>query len=473
MAQINETAIKTPGVYVNEIPLFPPSVAQVETAVPAFIGHTQLVEDGLGEPLVGQPRKIFSLKEYEALYGGPENQEGITVAVDRTMDGAVVAALSASVSLPDSDVSEYTMYYCLRHYFDNGGGPCFVVSAGATTAPITAGTLGAALDALQTEDEPTIIVIPEGISLTAGQYYTLMGRAIDQCVALQDRFTLIDVHSEAANVTATINGFRGAFTKNDYLNYAAAYYPRLKTTYEYAYDEAAVDVVLSDDGGTPEEAVSLASLKETQTAVYNLCVATIRNNLSLTLPPSAAMAGIYARVDGSRGVWKAPANVSVNAVQKLSASISDAEQGAMNIDATTGKSVNAIRSFQGKGFIVWGARTLAGNDNEWRYVNVRRLFITVEESARKATMQFVFEPNTANTWVKLRAMLENYLTLLWRQGALAGSKPEHAFYVRCGLGHTMTAQDILEGRLIVEIGMAAVRPAEFIILRFSHKMQES
>src|SRR3546814_6615547 len=111
--------------------------------------------------------------------------------------------------------------------------------------------------------------------------------------------------------------------------------------------------------------------------------------------------------------------------------------------------------------IVWGARTLAGNDNEWRYVNVRRLFITVEESAKKATMQFVFEPNDANTWVKLRAMLENYLTLLWRQGALAGSKPAHAFYVRCGLNQTMTAQDILEGKLIVEIGMAAVCPAEF------------
>jgi hypothetical protein len=97
----------------------------------------------------------------------------------------------------------------------------------------------------------------------------------------------------------------------------------------------------------------------------------------------------------------------------------------------------------------------------------------VEESAKKATFPFVFEPNDANTWVKVRAMLENYLTLLWRQGALAGAKPEHAFFVKCGLGQTMSAQDILEGRLIVEIGMAAVRPAEFIILRFMHKLQES
>jgi phage tail sheath protein FI len=97
----------------------------------------------------------------------------------------------------------------------------------------------------------------------------------------------------------------------------------------------------------------------------------------------------------------------------------------------------------------------------------------VEESTKKATAHFVFEPNDANTWTKIRAMIENYLTLLWRDGALAGSKPEQAFFVKCGLGQTMTAQDILDGKLIVEIGMAAVRPAEFIILRFMHKLQEA
>lgn len=97
----------------------------------------------------------------------------------------------------------------------------------------------------------------------------------------------------------------------------------------------------------------------------------------------------------------------------------------------------------------------------------------VEESTKKATQPFVFEPNDANTWAKVRAMIENFLTLQWRAGALAGAKPEHAFYVRCGLGTTMTSLDILEGRMNVEIGMAVVRPAEFIILQFSHKMQES
>ncbi|MEN2399259.1 phage tail sheath C-terminal domain-containing protein [Flavobacterium sp. MC2016-06] len=195
--------------------------------------------------------------------------------------------------------------------------------------------------------------------------------------------------------------------------------------------------------------------------------------LPVTLPPSSAVAGIYARVDSNRGVWKAPANVGINYVIKPTLKITNGDQDNLNVDTVAGKSINAIRSFTGKGTLVWGSRTLAGNDNEWRYVPVRRFFNMAEESIKKATDQFVFEPNDANTWIRIRAMIENFLILQWRAGALAGAKPEQAFYVRVGLGQTMSALDILEGRMVIEVGMAVVRPAEFIILRFSHKMQES
>jgi len=195
---------------------------------------------------------------------------------------------------------------------------------------------------------------------------------------------------------------------------------------------------------------------------------------TLTLcPPSGAIAGIYALVDNQRGVWKAPANVSLNGVIAPASSFTTSETDALNVDATGGKSINAIRAFVGKGTLVWGARTLAGNDNEWRYISVRRFFNMVEESIKKSTYWAVFEPNDANTWVKVRGMIENYLTQKWREGALAGAAPKDAFFVRCGLGVTMSAQDILEGRMNVEIGMAVVRPAEFIILKFSHKLQTS
>ncbi|CAA9197808.1 phage tail sheath C-terminal domain-containing protein [Flavobacterium collinsii] len=216
----------------------------------------------------------------------------------------------------------------------------------------------------------------------------------------------------------------------------------------------------------------LSALEAVDNATYNKILTEIYN-LPITLPPSSAIAGVYARVDKDRGVWKAPANVSLNYVIKPTVKITNTIQDNLNVDTVAGKSVNAIRSFTGKGTLVWGSRTLAGNDNEWRYVPVRRFFNMAEESIKKATEQFVFEPNDANTWIRVRAMIENFLILQWRAGALAGAKPEQAFYVRIGLGQTMSAIDILEGRMIIEIGMAVVRPAEFIILRFSHKMQES
>lgn len=221
----------------------------------------------------------------------------------------------------------------------------------------------------------------------------------------------------------------------------------------------------------PSPTVTLAALETTNNPLYNRVKQAIAA-IPITLPPSSAIAGVYARVDGNVGVWKAPANVNVSYIMKPALQISMEEQADMNV-TSSGKSVNAIRTFTGKGTLVWGARTLAGNDNEWRYISVRRFFNFVEESVSEASEQFVFESNDANTWIRVRAMIENFLNLQWKAGALAGSKPEEAYYVRIGLGSTMTAQDILEGRMIVEIGMAAVRPAEFIVLRFSHKMQES
>ena len=206
--------------------------------------------------------------------------------------------------------------------------------------------------------------------------------------------------------------------------------------------------------------------------IYKSILAGVGNSMT-SMPPSGAVVGVYAATDRTRGVWKAPANISLANVISPSVIFSKTELENLNVDAVAGKSINAIRSFLGKGTLIYGARTLAGNDNEWRYISVRRFFNMVEESTKNATEAFVFEPNDANTWVKVQAMIENFLSTLWRQGALQGMKPEHAFYVAVGLGKTMTALDILEGRMIIEIGMAAVRPAEFIILRFSHKMAES
>ncbi|MBL7803971.1 MAG: phage tail sheath family protein [Saprospiraceae bacterium] len=232
------------------------------------------------------------------------------------------------------------------------------------------------------------------------------------------------------------------------------------------------------DNETPDSSLSsgsqsLASLQDTRTGLYNLIKRKIEGERVSMLPPSGAIAGLFAAVDGTRGVWKAPANIGLIGVVGPSLRLTDSDHENLNVNADTGKSINAIRNYTGKGTMVMGARTLAGNDNEWRYVNVRRLFIMAETAIKKATEAFIFEPNTTTTWLKVKGMIESYLHGLWQSGALAGSKPEQAYFVNVGLGKTMSQDDILNGRMLVDVGLAAVRPAEFIVLRFSHKMQEA
>ena len=190
------------------------------------------------------------------------------------------------------------------------------------------------------------------------------------------------------------------------------------------------------------------------------------------MPPAAAMAGVYTAVDNTRGVWKAPANVSVAGVTGPMVNIDHAQQENLNV-STTGKSINAIRPFVGEGTLVWGARTLDGNSLDWRYINVRRTMIMIEESIRLAAKAYVFEPNTAQTWVTIRSMIENFLTSVWKAGGLAGAVPTDAFSVHVGLGETMTPVDILEGKLLITVLVAVTRPAEFIEITFQQQMQKS
>jgi phage tail sheath protein FI len=204
---------------------------------------------------------------------------------------------------------------------------------------------------------------------------------------------------------------------------------------------------------------------------YNAIQASYQSSARIQ-PSQGAVAGVYSATDNSAGVWKAPANVALNGVIGPSVMLSNSQQDDLNINADTGKSINALRTFSGRGTLVWGARTLDGNDNEWRYVSVRRFFIFAEESIAKASAPFVFEPNDGNTWVRVKAMITNFLINQWKAGALFGDSAEDAFFVKVGLNQTMTQQDIFEGKMIVEVGLAAVRPAEFIILKFMHQMQE-
>lgn len=542
------TTYKTPGVYVEEISTMPPSVAEVETAIPAFIGFTE-------KGILNLPKKIKSLKEYEEFFGKADLQKGIKVIMDSEKDPTDnTKTLETVVDVLVEDPSKNVMYYALQLFYSNGGGPCFIVSAGNYAQSSAAGvtTYTDAIDASSKIDEVTLIVLPDApFCLDATQnYYDVMNHALKECALLGDRFAIVDV-IEDGDADASIQLFRDAISANENeVKYAAAYYPYLNTDVAYTYDLTADDSfsVLSSDASdngaaagvfdnAMTNAVHLRSLAtqarkeatrlkkisdglqatdpnkaqatadtaaaatrstesdtaatQAETAAANLENALKKkkfadlNNLSknkvkqkisdlgIQLTPCSAIAGVYASVDNARGVWKAPANVSLTLVNSTNATITNYDQQGMNVDVIAGKSVNAIRPFIGKGILVWGARTLDGNSNEWRYISVRRFFNMVEKSVQNSTYWAVFEANDKNTWVKVRAMIENYLILKWKDGALAGDKPDDAFFVRVGLGQTMTADDVLNGLMIIEIGMAAVRPAEFIVLKFSHKMQTS
>jgi hypothetical protein len=187
------------------------------------------------------------------------------------------------------------------------------------------------------------------------------------------------------------------------------------------------------------------------------------------LPPSGAMAGVITMTDATRGVWNAPANVGIAGLIAPTYQISDQEQQDLNTPVE-GLAVNAIRTFVGRGVVVWGARTLDGNSNDWRYIQVRRTLIYVEQSVKTAPNSFVFAPNTATTWVTVTAMIESFLHGLWSSGGLMGPTPAQAFSVQCGLGSTMTADDVLNGVMIVQVRLQMVHPAEFIELVFKQQM---
>jgi hypothetical protein len=300
--------------------------------------------------------------------------------------------------------------------------------------------------------------------------------------AREGRTTAFDVAEEEASGTLTIN-YPADKVSQTAKNLLSKWDSKTSAVFRIELkDETAVisedkTVLLTVEGGaatqrTSYAATKLATIKSEDTELYNQIKGEL-GKVRIVLPPGPAVAGCYAKVDQDRGVWKAPANVGLASVIGPTVKITNDDQERLNVDPTSGKSINAIRSFTGKGTLIWGARTLAGNDNEWRYVSVRRLFNYLEESIQKATAFAVFEPNNAMTWLKERTMIESFLDDLWRKGAMVGTTAEQAYFVQVGLGTTMTTQDILEGRMIIEVGIAAVRPAEFIILRFSHKVQEA
>lgn len=628
------TVMKTPGVYIVEKNAFPNSVVQVATAVPAFIGHTQRARNG-SQDLTNRPFRISSLNEFHGFFGAgpnysfdlvpgskPVNNESPAMQDDGEgkKDPKPRATFPVKVGknreeiweLKPTNPNEYILYAAMRLFFQNGGGPCYIVSVGSYSDDITADGLQAGLATLELEMEPTMIVIPEATSLSRAECIGLQQQMLMHCgKTMKNRFAILDIFAgfRSKNDGDPVTKFRNALGTNQ-LDYGAAYYPWTRSSIygprDFSFANIApgasrdnlkalliksadpdgimadsakaaltaevaaipsqagselvtavkqavtIEVATSDpasvkltgadgadglsltlkeqgsvsvDPGTgaitftpdptfsgatefeyqatavkdsatasadPTAAAELVTFKEMVkvtvmanpptaentdktlrviTPVYQSIMAAMSERMNC-MPPAAAMAGIYTMVDGTRGVWKAPANVSLNSVIAPTVNLSNQDQEDLNV-TPQGKSINAIRPFVGEGVLVWGARTLDGNSLDWRYVNVRRTMIMLEESIRLAAKAYVFEPNVSTTWVTIRSMIDNFLTGVWKQGGLAGAVPADAFSVHVGLGETMTPEDILEGILRITVLVAISRPAEFIEITFQQQLQKS
>ncbi|MFN0123895.1 MAG: phage tail sheath family protein [Blastocatellia bacterium] len=300
---------------------------------------------------------------------------------------------------------------------NDGGPPSPTDLQGREADPDDPNIRATGLAALGEINDIAIVAMPDAAKLgTEDEIFLATQALVRHCDDLRYRIAVVDA-PEASSLNE-IRKFRGKFDSK----YAAIYHPWIEI----------LDPTERPAQGRPPR--------------------------RLLLPPSGFVTGIYARSDIERGVHKAPANEVVRGLTKFEANINKARQDVLNPEG-----INALRFFEGRGNRVWGARTMS-SDPEWKYVNVRRLFIYIEHSIDKGTQWAVFEPNGPRLWANIRQTIEDFLLVLWRDGALLGDKPEQAYFVRCDRT-TMTQNDLDNGRLICLIGVAPVKPAEFVIFR--------
>jgi uncharacterized protein len=418
---------------------------------------------------------------------------------------------------PDPN-SIYYLYNSIRLFYENGGGLAYVVAIGGygpvsnkplldASTPLVnpnvkLANLQRGLTLLQNMPAPTLYVCPEATLLSVDDNALLMQNMLQQAVSMQTAMCLFDViggkNPDPNLYTNDIQIFRHN-TGELGLQYGACYYPFIQTnimqpneidfTNLFGGDTTQLEPLLNPPSMPNPQAVSALSMIQSQSAngltntqlqaalltasaTYTQIIEAVLNDAN-TLPTCGAIAGVYTANDNQNGVWQAPANLPIVGAVDLTLHLSDQQQANLNVDAISGKSVNAIRNFPNQGIVIWGARTLDGNSQDWRYIQVRRTIIYIEQSIKQALQPFVFQSNNSLTWQTAQQMTASFLTGVWQQGGLQGAKAADAFSVTCGLGTTMTARDILDGYMRVSVMVAITHPAEFIVLTFDQQLQSA
>ena len=513
---------QTPGVFINEINSPVRSIVEEPSAIPAFIGYTPKAEYK-GKSYLNTPVKITSLFEFREIFLFPDHPSApashyspqyYTSKLDKAPEQGNSYQINGDLYAIEPDPGTiYYFYNMIRQFFQNGGGDAYVVSVGTygkpTGSPVKPGApiinpnvqldeLLHGLNQIRQISKVTLYVVPEATLLNTDDNSQLMQAVLSQSAEM-DVFSILDITGGRAPdpilYTQDITNFRNS-TGNHNLRFGAAYYPFVITTTtsadelnysnlnggdlnilkslispEDAPNKAAQDLFRQIEHPEPGRTAAQINHALLYTSPqYKLIMDVVRKQVN-TLPPSATMAGIYEQVDSDRGVWKAPANVTPVGVSEVTLNIDHEMHEGLTLDAVGGKSINLFRFFQGRGLVVWGARTLDGNSNDWRYISTRRTIMVIERSIKEALGVFSFSKNDKKTWSMAEDKIENYLNILWQKGALVGRNTEEGYNVEVGLGSTMTSQDIEEGRMIVAVKLALIRPAEFIIIQLQQRVE--
>lgn len=446
-----------PGIYVEEIPHSPEIETSTDGAV--FLGYTEKHENLQGENLCDLPTLIHSLREFELLFGFAQNEENLTIFDDST---ATLEKISVGF---EGSKSLHNLYYSLQAFFSQGASSCTIVSVGKYKRlgePLMAEDFEKGLAFLQKTNNNFLIAVPESQNLAESDFYAVQQSILEYC-ARNKCFAILDLPPASKdNYREMVSSYREKL-ESPHLSYGSAFFPNLITLFPYACDKSVLKIKKLG------EEFSLASFKTNNPLRYKK-YAEVLTQFFAEVPPSAAVAAAFLKNDNDKGISKAPANIALQNVRQLAVPLSNSEQDFLTIDADSGKSINAIRNFTGRGNLIWGSRTLDGNSNEWRYIPTRRFANLLENDLINALKPFGLEENSQTIWTEIKNKTQNYLLNFWQYGALQGMKPAQGFFVRCGLGETMTAQDILEGNLLLEVGFAPARPAEFIVLHIQQKM---
>jgi phage tail sheath protein FI len=405
------------------------------------------------------------------IYGG--DQPAAAVRADELIAGLAVAADQTGPTIlaaPDA---------CLLPPADGTYGDYAAVTVQMLTQAATLGDRVAILDLPGALDPASWS--EDGLAGQADAFYAVMASATPQSLrygaayapALQAaNLTLDDIdHTAFRGSEAGIATMNALLTAQAELAYrrpgkaGAQGYDEVKARIDLAFPRAGS---VAAEPPSPEGTRALEQYLRNAVPLLSRIEQILVDRLNI-VPPSGAIAGLWVRSDADRGVWTAPANIALAPEIKPKLAITDEQQGALNIPLN-GNAINAIRAVEGRGTVVWGARTLDGNSEDWRYIQVRRTAIYIEQSIKTALQAFVFSPNTADSWFIVTGMLSDFLTEVWQSGGLVGDTPGEAFTVSCGLGNTMTAQDVLNGYMIVSVTLALLAPAEFIELTFTQQM---